>query len=160
MMIAEAMDMPKTKALKGAYYFDPDHPLGQSLSYERAWNLLKQNPWLEYKVENDQVYVLSNGAELSLIVPKDRDLPEHYPSKGASLVKPAFRWLGLALLGLPPAGLGTLVFAPLAVWHVWQISRRAPLDQADRVRVAVILIVAAGLLGLALALNYLLFLHL
>jgi len=160
MMVAEALNTPRTRPPKEAYYFDPDHPFGQSLSYERAWNLLKQNPWLEYEVENDQVYVLSSGAELSLIVPKDRDLPERYLAEGASLVKPAFRWLGLALLGLPPAGLGTLVFVLLAVWHVWQVSKRSTLDQADRVRAAVILTVAAGLLSLALALNYLLFLHL
>ncbi len=75
---------------------------------------------LIYQRENDQVYVLSDGSETHLVVPKNRTMPASFFYSQARPLTPAFRLLGLAVLGLAPAGLGTLLLAPLAVlWTVY-----------------------------------------
>ena len=144
---------------KAAYLFNPYQPLGQHLTNQTIWQLFEQNPYLEYKVENDQVYVVSDGADLSFIVPKERNIPEQYPLKKGDRLASAFRLLGWAFLGLAPAGLGTLIFAPLAVWRALPVYLHQPSTQADRVRSVIVLGIAGGLLGIAFILNYLLLLH-
>jgi hypothetical protein len=143
-----------------AYFFSPNQPLGQPLNRYTTWGLLRQDPQLEYQVENDRVYVVSTGADISLIVPKDWNTPESYlPSASAPLAS-AFRYLGLAFLGLSLAGLGTLVFAPLAIGLALRIYTTRRLERADRIRVGIVLALAGALLGVALALNFLLLRHL
>ena len=62
--------------LKQAYLFDVKNPSGQFLADKTIWTLLKQNPYLEYAVENEKVYVISDGAEYTFVIPKDRNSPE------------------------------------------------------------------------------------
>lgn len=153
----QAGPLPETSiSPQQVHFLDPDHPFGQPMTDQMVWRLLAQDPYLEYKCENDQVYVISNGADLSLIVPKDRNAPEPYPVGRADNFAPAFRLLGWAFLGLSLAGLGTLLFAPLAVLQALQVYLKQPLSRADQTRLTVVLIIAAGLLGIAFNLNLLL----
>jgi len=64
--------------------------------------------------------------------------------------------LALAFLGLAPAGLGTLVLAPLAVlWALAMLTTRS-LSRSDTIRVIVVWGIAAGLLGIAIPISALL----
>lgn len=110
-------------------------------------------------MENEQVYVISDGADSSLIIPKDRNIPERYTPKSQSPLDKAFVLLGLAFLGLALAGLGTLIFAPLAIIQAGRLYRGQPASQVDHIRLAIVLIIAALLLGGALNLIYLFYLH-
>ena len=113
----------------------------------------KRVSYLRYETEDDQVYVLSDGSAALLTVPKNRDTPEPSLGQQSQPLAPAFRLLGLAFLGLAPAGLGTLVLAPLAaLWAIALLLTR-PLSRADRIRVLIVLGIAAALLGLAIPLS-------
>lgn len=156
----QADPLPETSiSPQQVHFLDPDHPFGQPMTDQMVWRLLAQDPYLEYKCENDQVYVISNGSDLSLIVPKDRSAPEPYPVRRPDDFAPAFRLLGWAFLGLSLAGLGTLLFAPLAVLQALQVYLKQPLSRADQTRLMVVLVIAAGLLGIAFNLNLLLLRH-
>jgi hypothetical protein len=146
--------------LSRAYSFDERSPFGKSLTPSGVWRLLEQDPSLEYKVENERVYVLSNGADLSLIVPKYRNIPEPYPGEMPGPLRLAFRLLVWAFLGLAPAGLGTLILAPLAAARAMRLYFEQPLSRANRVRVAIVLALAGGLLAVAVVLSYLFLLRL
>ncbi len=143
-----------------AYFFDPQNPLGQFLTDKTIWTLLKQNPRLEYKVENEQVYVISDGADSSFVIPKDRNIPEAYIPKSQRPLDKAFVMLGWAFLGLALAGLGTLIFAPLAIIQAWRIYQNELVSRMDQTRMAIVLIIAAILLMAALSIVYLFYLHL
>ena len=126
---------------------------------EALQHLLKYNAFLGYIDETDWLYRVQTGAKLILKVPKDRVEPEPYPSPKPSPLQPAFRWLGIALLGLPLAGIGTLISLLIVVIYAIQANRQS-LSRADQVRVNVILAGSFILAGLAFILALLLILHL
>jgi hypothetical protein len=145
--------------LKQAYLFDVKNPSGQFMTDKTIWSLLKQNPYLEYGVENEQVYVISNGADFSFVIPKDRNSPESYRLKNRRPLDKAFMLLGWAFLGLALAGLGTLIFAPLAIIQALRTYQSRPVSQADHIRVTIVISIALFLLIGALGLTYLFYLH-
>jgi hypothetical protein len=59
----------------------------------------------------------------------------------------------LAFLGLAPAGLGTLVLAPLAALWALTLAISHPLSRENTIRVAVAWMLAAGLLAIAIPLS-------
>ena len=97
---------------------------------------------------------LVSGRDRSLLaVPKNRSIPQSSMDPASQPFKPVFRLLLLAFLGLAPAGLVTLVLAPLAALWALAIAIKRPLSQSDTIRVAVIWGVAAGLLAIAIPLS-------
>lgn len=110
---------------------------------------------LTYEREEEHAYILSNSSEALLVVSKNRALPESFRQARPRPLSPSFRLLALALLGLAPAGLGTLVLAPLAMLWTILVCLTRPLDKADRIRAAIIMGVSAILLGLAFPLGLL-----
>jgi hypothetical protein len=146
--------------LEQAYFFEPENPVGQFLTDKTIWTLLRQDPRLEYKVENEQVYVISDGADCSLVVPKDRNIPEIYSPRNQRPLDKAFVMLGWAFLGLALAGIGTLIFVPLAIVQALRmLFTGRPVNRVDRIRIVIVMINAAILLILALSLIYLFYLH-
>jgi hypothetical protein len=111
---------------------------------------------LRYEGENDQSFLVSglHGAHVS--APKNRNVPSLFLDQPSQPLTPAFRLLALAFLGLAPAGLGTLVLAPLAaLWALAMLTTRS-LNRSDTMRVIVIWGIAAGLLGIAIPISALL----
>jgi len=111
---------------------------------------------LRYEGEDDQSFLVSglNGAHLS--APKNRSVPKRFLDQPSQPLTPAFRLLALAFLGLAPAGLGTLVLAPLAaLWALAMLTTRS-LSRSDIIRVIVVWGIAAGLLGIAIPVSALL----
>lgn len=145
--------------LKQAYLFDVKNPSGQFLADKTIWTLLKQNPYLEYAVENEKVYVISDGAEYTFVIPKDRNSPELYRPRNQTPLDKAFVLLVWAFFGLSLAGLGTLLFAPLAIIQALRAYRSRPVSRADQIRVGVVITLALSLLLGALNLAYLFYLH-
>jgi hypothetical protein len=108
---------------------------------------------LRYEGEDDQSYIVSrtNGARLT--IPKNRSVPKPFVDKPPQPLSPAFRLLVAAFIGLAPAGLGTIVLAPLAVlWSLAMVFTR-PLNRSDRKRVVAVCAIAVVLLALAIPLS-------
>lgn len=137
----------------------PNNPEAKRDLYWTLWSELDRDPFLAYLDETDDVYYVRNNSYLSLVVPKDRRTPETYPPVGDDTLRRAYRWLGLAVLGLSVAGLGTLLFAPLALLSAFRAVTK-PVTRADAVRAGLIMVLSLGLLAVAVFLGYLLWIHL
>jgi hypothetical protein len=112
---------------------------------------------LRFESEDDQSLFVSLPDGEQLALPKNRAVPRLLLLKRANPLTPAFHLLGLAFVGLAPAGLGTLFLAPLAaLWALIMLITR-PLAPADRKRVVVVGGIAAMLLGIAIPLSKIFF---
>ena len=108
---------------------------------------------LSYTGEDDQSFLVASQNEARLRVPKNRNVQKTLIERPSRELKPAFRLLALAFLGLAPAGLGTLVLAPLAALWALVIWVTHPLPRADTFRVVIVWGLAAGLLAIAIPLS-------
>lgn len=158
---ANAPTLPETLVfLHRAHRPDPYHPRLQRLTLQALWRILQEEPFLAYKEETDHRYYVWNGLDLTLSVPKNRTPAEPYPPPEPSPLAPAWRALGWAMLGLSLAGIGALVFAPVALLRAMGILLNTqPLNRADRVRAAVAMILSLLLWALGAALGLLLLMH-
>lgn len=145
--------------LNQALLVDPYHPVAGRRMDEGLQYLLNHNAFLGYVNETEAVYQVETGGKLVLHIPKNRAVLEHYPSRPPSPLRPAFRWLGLALVGLPLAGIGTLIGLPIALVYAVR-AHQQPLSRADRVRANVLIVITLSLIFLAFGLALLLILHL
>ncbi|MGD0173191.1 MAG: hypothetical protein ABSC61_01960 [Anaerolineales bacterium] len=108
---------------------------------------------LRYESEDDQSYIVSRTDGARLTIPKNRGVPKPFVDKPPQPLTPAFRLLVADFLGLAPAGLGTIVLAPLAVLWSLAVLLTRPLNQNDRKRVVAVCAIAAVLLALAIPLS-------
>lgn len=137
---------------------DPNYPGVKYHIYHTLWDELEREPYLAYMEETDDLYYVRSKDYISLAVPKDRAAQEKYPPERPKTLSPAYRWLALALVGLVLSGLGTLVFAPLAVVSAGR-ALSAPLKRPDRIRAWIVLLISLLLLVPALFLGWLLLVH-
>jgi hypothetical protein len=79
-----------------------------------------QASFLKYEGEDRQVYILSDRTGSILRIPKNRTEAPTPREAEVGHFAPAYILLSAAFLGLAPAGLGTLVFAPLAM--LWALG--------------------------------------
>ena len=115
--------------------------------------------FLKYEGEDDRTFLVSSRAGRRVSVPKKRSVPTPFIDPAMQPLIPAYRLLVLAFVGLAPAGLFTLVLAPLAgLWALWMLLTR-PLSTADTLRVVIVWGLAAGLFALAIPLSKLFLVH-
>ncbi|MGB7538156.1 MAG: hypothetical protein WBM17_06425 [Anaerolineales bacterium] len=108
--------------------------------------LPEQAAFLKYEGEDRQVYILSDRNGTILRVPKNRDEAPISQEADTGNFSPAYILLSAAFLGLAPAGIGTLIFAPLAMlWTLGIAVFRRP-GRAGRIRIAVVWGMAALML--------------
>jgi len=108
---------------------------------------------LRYTGEDDRFYLVTGQDGDHLRVPKNRNVQKTLIDRPSRALKPVFRLLALAFLGLAPAGLGTLVLAPLAALWALVIWVTYPLPRADTRRVVLVWGLATGLLAIAIPLS-------
>jgi hypothetical protein len=112
-----------------------------------------QASFLKYEAEDRQVYILSDRTGSILRVPKNRTEAPTPREAETGHFAPAYILLSAAFLGLAPAGLGTLVFAPLAMlWALGIAVFRRP-GRAATNRIAVVWGLAALMLLAAIPLS-------
>jgi hypothetical protein len=102
---------------------------------------LKQEPFLAYVHETEELYQVRSGLDLLINVPKNRTFEKPYLQREPSRLKPAFTWLYLSLFGLLLGGVGAVLLAPIAAFQVLRLQT-VPLFRADRVRLTIIMILA------------------
>ncbi len=147
------------QSLERAVALVPDDPRVQSTVQLSLFDKLRSDAFLAYLAETDRRYVIAFRDARTFTVPKSRNEPEKYPPTRRTEAEVAMRMMWLLLLGLIPAGLGTLVLSPIAIRHGirgLQQSRNNPQQH----RLAWAAIIAAFLLGaLAIIFGALLLLH-
>jgi hypothetical protein len=136
----------------------PSYPEAKPITYQIVQKLLRQDPFLLYLNETDDLYRVRNSNQL-LMVPKDRSIPEPYPAKELFGLQKAYRWLRIALFGLLLAGLGAMVFTTLAAITAISVNFK-PISKEDRIRSFVVIILSGGLWLLGLLLGVIFLVHL
>ncbi len=121
--------------------------------------LLKKDSFLEYLGEVENFYQVRGRDQNVITIPKERSAGSSLTTPKNKQIRDAFRWLALALLGMTLSGLGTLLFAPLAIFRATNIERK-PGSRRDWVRARIALWISLLLLIPAALLAYLFWLHL
>src|SRR5687768_18179691 len=85
--------------------------------------LLKQEPFLAYVHETDELYQVRSGREMLINIPKNRTFEIPYLKKKPGLAHPAFRWLSLSIFALFLGGVGAVLFAPVAAFQALRLDR-------------------------------------
>ncbi len=120
---------------------------------------LRNDAFIGYIAETTHTYQIHLQPDLTLTHPKDRATVEPYPPVRSAPLAAALRSLGWSILGLIPAGLGTLIGAPIAMFNAAKVLRAQP-SAADRQRARIVLALAIGLWCGALFLAFIFLLHL
>jgi hypothetical protein len=137
---------------------DPGHPLGQQKTFMIVQNMVKVDPFLAYQQESDQLYQVNNSDALTLVIPKQRAVAPRYPDPGPKPLRPAYVFLILALGGLMVAGLGAILFAPLAaIAALW--ANRQPLNHSERLKSMIVILVAGLVWTVGIFLGWILLNH-
>jgi len=136
----------------------PDHHDRYNLGYFTLKELLDKNPFLAYLEETETLYRVMNGDHMVVSIRKKRAASNPSMLEPPSPLKPANRWLIMAILGLMFAGLGTLIFAPLAALTAIQIGQ-APLTRSDQINSVIVLILAVALFLVGIIFSLLFIVH-
>jgi hypothetical protein len=126
--------------------------------YRELREVVDHDPYLEYHAESAKAYRVIDRRQQVLIVPKERAVPESFPTNRPEPIRKTFRYLELAALGLFLSGLGAVTFGLLAVVTAFRALGQVR-GRDDRVRAGMSIWVSLALFGLGLALVFLLWLH-
>jgi disulfide bond formation protein DsbB len=121
--------------------------------------MLRKDAFLAYQNETNDHYTVRTLEEFQFVHPKDRGMPDIFPRQGPAPARKAINWLGWSVVGLIPAGLGTLLCAPLAMLAAIRLLRQEN-SLSDRHRAWVILGSGIVLWLVALVFLIILILHL
>jgi hypothetical protein len=102
-------------ALNQELELNPQNATARQALYETMQQMLRKDAFLAYQNETSDYYTIRTFAEFQFVHPKDRAMPDIFPRLEQAPSQKAINWLGWSLVGLIPAGLGTLVCAPLAM---------------------------------------------
>ena len=131
-----------------------------NLAFYALKELLDKDPFLRYLEETDELYRVINAKRVVLSIPKKRAPINAPPPDQAprSSLNGAYRLLTMAILGLLLAGIGTVIFAPLAAFAALQTQNTLQ-SHSEQVGSTVVLIVASGLFVIGVLLSILFILH-
>jgi hypothetical protein len=122
--------------------------------------LLDKNPFLAYLEETDELYRVLNADRLVLSIPKKRapvnSSPPEQPQPGP--LTAAYRWLTISIVGLLLAGIGTVLFAPLAALAAIR-AQQSLRSQSERLSSTVVLILACLFFMIGVIFSLLFVLH-
>jgi hypothetical protein len=138
---------------------NPEDTVARQALYETMQRLLRKDAFLAYQGETNVFYKICTMAEFQFIHPKDRAMVEPFPPRESPPARTAINWLGWSVVGLIPAGLGTLVTAPLAMIAAVKLLRQQ-VAFGDHRRAWIVLSGAIVLWLIALVFIYILILHL
>jgi hypothetical protein len=128
--------------------------------YETMQQMLRKDAFLAYQNETKEHYTVSTIADIPFVHPKDRAMPDVFPRLEQPPSQEAINWLGWSLVGLIPAGLGTLVCGPVAIFVAIKLLIQKNAISSDRRRAWVVLGTAIVLWLIALVILMILILHL
>jgi hypothetical protein len=138
---------------------NPGNAAARQELYQTMQQMLRNDAFLAYQDETNDHYTIRTFAKFQFIHPKDRAMPDIFPRLAQAPSQNAMKWLAWSLVGLIPAGLGTLVCAPVAMLAAIKLllQKNSP---NDRRRAWVVLGSVIVLWLLALVFLMILILHL
>ena len=145
--------------LSRAYALDTKRPEARTELRTAVQELLKQEPFLAYVYETQELYQVRSGRDLLINIPKNRAFEIPYLQRDPGPIKPAFGWLYASLLGLLLGGIGAVLLAPIAVFQVLRLQSM-PLLRSDRIRLWVIFIFSVLIWLIAIPISWLLLIRL
>ena len=121
---------------------------------------LDKNPFLAYLEETEELYRVLNADRVVLTIPKKRAPVNLSPPEQTQSgpLKTAYRWLTLSLIGLLLAGIGTVIFAPLAALAAIRAQQYVK-SHPERISATVVLMVSFGLFMIGVVFSLLFILH-
>jgi hypothetical protein len=146
-------------ALNKVLGLDPENAAARQALYETMQQLLRKDAFLAYQSETNIFYTIRTLDKFQFIHPKDRVVPEPFPPRDFVPAQAAITWLGWSLVGLIPAGLGTLACAPLAMIAAIKLLRQQ-VSLNDHRRAWIVLSAALVLWLISLVFISILVLHL
>jgi len=141
--------------LSRAYSLDPALPDTRKELRVAVQALLKQEPFLAYVHETEELYQVRSGRDLLINIPKNRAFEKPYLQKDPGPLRPAFRWLYISLFALLLGGVGAILFAPVTAFQALRLQS-ASLARGDRVRLWVVLILSVMIWLAAIPISWLL----
>jgi len=120
--------------------------------------LLEKDPFLAYLEETDDLYRTVH-ADHVLSIAKKRAVQDSFPPKRSGPLTIAYRWLTMAVMGLLLAGIGTLIFAPLAALAALRVQESVH-SRREQLQSTVVAVVAFGLFLIGILFTVLFLLHL
>jgi hypothetical protein len=122
--------------------------------------LFDEKPYLAYLAETDELYRVINTDRVVLSIPKKRAPFEPYPPKQptASSLRLAYCWLIMSMVGLLVAGIGTVVFAPMAAVAAIRADQSVG-THAERSKATLVFLASAGLFMIGVLFTILFALH-
>ena len=136
----------------------PDHQDRHHVAFFAFKERLDKNPFLAYLEETEALYRVLDADHMVLVIPKKRAVQSPSVERSNQL-RAAYRLLMMAILGLMVAGIGTLIFAPLAALAALQASPSLQ-SHSDQVSSAIILVLSILLFLIGALFAYLFVLHL
>lgn len=146
-------------SLNQALELNPENIVARQALYETMQQLLRKDAFLAYQGETNVIYKIRTFGEFQFIHPKDRAMAELFPPQNSPPARTAINWLGWSVVGLIPAGLGTLILAPLAIIAAINLLRQQA-GLFDRRRAWIVIGGAIVLWLIALVFFFILILHL
>ncbi len=135
-----------------------DHQDRHNVAFFALKELLDRDPFLAYLEETDDLYRVINGDHMVISILKKRS-PITSPSQERSNpLASAHRWLMLAIIGLTLAGVGTLLFAPLAALAAIPTGL-SPRSRSERISSTIVFILAIALFLIGVVFSFLFVLH-
>jgi hypothetical protein len=149
----------KIASLNRALELNPANGFARRALHACMQQLLGRDARLAYRGETSTFYQLRTPAQFEFTHPKDREALDPYPPVQMTSANAVYRWLKWSMIGLIPAGLGTVLFAPVVIVGAVTLLRH-PLERSDTRRMWAAILCGAVLWIVALALVFLLALHL
>ena len=145
----------KLMCLSRAYSLDPAYPETKKELYTAVHTLLKQEPFLAYVHETEELYQVRSGRDLLINIPKNRTFETPYLKKKPEPTQPAYRWLSLALIGLLLGGVGAVLLAPVAAFQALRLQASTA-SRGDRARLLIVLVLSMIIWLAAIPISWLL----
>ena len=121
--------------------------------------LLDKNPYLAYLEETDELYRVASTDHVLTVLKKRAPVDPYPPEKPPSgPLAAAYRWLNMAIIGLLLAGLGAVIFAPLAALSAIR-AQQSVRSHSEQVSSTVALIAAFCLFIVGVLFSLLFVLH-
>jgi hypothetical protein len=154
-----ASDEEQLMCLSRAYALEPGRHETKTKLHIAVRELLKKEPFLAYVYETDELYQVRSGRDMLINIPKNRAYETPYLKMHPSPLRPAYRWLNFALIGLLLGGIGAILLAPLVVLQVLKLQTLS-LGHGDRIRLWIVFIFAILIWLLSIPISWLLLVRL
>lgn len=138
---------------------EPDQQDRHHFTFFALNEILDRDPFLAYLEETEDLYRVHNAEYKVLSIPKKRSATRRFSHDGVERLAAAKRYLLLAIFGLLLAGIGTLIFAPLAAWQAWEAGQTTR-SRTGQVRSLIIMTASSIVFLLGLFFGFIFTLHL